>query len=68
MEMMANAGTPPNSARFTLIGELSTRSVEFRVRWARHDVKYHRHANLCGGGAGPGEQLSPCFFSCRRAA
>jgi len=25
-----------------LIGELSTRSGEFRVRWARHDVKYHR--------------------------
>jgi hypothetical protein len=81
MEMMADGGTPPNSARFTflnpkardffrdweraaddivavlrstagrnpfdkdlsdLIGELSTRSGEFRVRWARHDVKYHR--------------------------
>lgn len=25
-----------------LIGELSTRSEEFRARWARHDVKYHR--------------------------
>lgn len=25
-----------------LIGELSTRSEEFRTRWARHDVKYHR--------------------------
>ncbi|VXC08825.1 helix-turn-helix transcriptional regulator [Arthrobacter sp. 8AJ] len=25
-----------------LIGELSTRSEEFRIRWARHDVKYHR--------------------------
>ncbi|MDQ0800045.1 hypothetical protein QF050_001684 [Arthrobacter sp. SLBN-112] len=25
-----------------LIGELSTQSEEFRVRWARHDVKYHR--------------------------
>lgn len=25
-----------------LVGELSTRSEEFRVRWARHDVKYHR--------------------------
>jgi hypothetical protein len=81
LEMMADAGTPPNSARFTflnpkardffadweraaddivavlrstagknpydkdltdLIGELSTRSEEFRTRWARHDVKYHR--------------------------
>src|SRR6478752_2624324 len=25
-----------------LIGELSTQSEEFRIRWARHDVKYHR--------------------------
>nr|WP_234005572.1 hypothetical protein [Arthrobacter sp. PGP41] len=25
-----------------LLGELSTRSEEFRTRWARHDVKYHR--------------------------
>ena len=25
-----------------LIGELSTRSEEFRTRWARHDVKHHR--------------------------
>jgi MmyB-like transcription regulator ligand binding domain len=24
-----------------LIGELSTQSDEFRVRWARHDVHYH---------------------------
>jgi transcriptional regulator with XRE-family HTH domain len=24
-----------------LIGELSTRSEEFRVRWARHDVRHH---------------------------
>ena len=24
------------------MGELSTRSEEFRTRWARHDVKYHR--------------------------
>lgn len=24
-----------------LIGELSTRSEEFRTRWARHDVRYH---------------------------
>ncbi|MDT0168160.1 helix-turn-helix transcriptional regulator [Pseudarthrobacter sp. BRE9] len=81
LDMMADGGTPPNSARFTflspkareffadweraaddivavlrstagknpydkdlsdLIGELSTRSEEFRTRWARHDVKYHR--------------------------
>jgi hypothetical protein len=25
-----------------LIGELSTRSEEFRVRWAAHDVQFHR--------------------------
>jgi hypothetical protein len=25
-----------------LIGELSTRSEEFRVRWAAHKVKFHR--------------------------
>jgi transcriptional regulator with XRE-family HTH domain len=25
-----------------LIGELSTRSEEFRVRWATHDVRFHR--------------------------
>jgi transcription regulator MmyB-like protein len=25
-----------------LIGELSTRSEEFRVRWAAHDVRFHR--------------------------
>ncbi|MCW1804582.1 helix-turn-helix transcriptional regulator [Brachybacterium squillarum] len=25
-----------------LIGELSTRSTEFSVRWARHDVRFHR--------------------------
>ncbi|MCA4135254.1 helix-turn-helix transcriptional regulator [Arthrobacter sp. M4] len=25
-----------------LVGELSTRSEEFRIRWARHDVKHHR--------------------------
>lgn len=25
-----------------LVGELSTRSEDFRVRWARHDVRFHR--------------------------
>jgi hypothetical protein len=29
-------------ARADLIGELSTRSKEFRVRWAAHNVKFHR--------------------------
>lgn len=37
------AGRNPYDRDLTdLIGELSTRSEEFRVRWARHDVKYHR--------------------------
>jgi hypothetical protein len=35
------AGTPTTSASPT-IGELSTRSEEFRVPWAAHDVKLHR--------------------------
>jgi len=38
-------GQPPNTARFTfsdLIGELSTRSEEFRRLWAAQDVRYHR--------------------------
>ena len=25
-----------------LVGELSTRSEQFRIRWARHDVRFHR--------------------------
>lgn len=37
------AGRNPYDRDLTdLVGELSTRSEEFRVRWARHDVKYHR--------------------------
>ncbi len=37
------AGRNPYDKDLTdLIGELSTRSEEFRVRWARHDVRYHR--------------------------
>ncbi len=37
------AGRNPHDRDLSdLIGELSTRSEEFRVRWARHDVKYHR--------------------------
>ncbi|QNE36386.1 helix-turn-helix transcriptional regulator [Leifsonia shinshuensis] len=37
------AGRNPYDKDLTdLIGELSTRSEEFRTRWARHDVKYHR--------------------------
>lgn len=38
--LRAEAGRAPGDARLTaLIGELSTRSQDFRVRWARHDVR-----------------------------
>jgi transcriptional regulator with XRE-family HTH domain len=37
------AGRNPYDKRLTdLIGELSTRSDDFRVRWGAHDVKLHR--------------------------
>jgi len=37
------AGHDPYDKRLSdLIGELSTRSDEFRVRWAAHNVKFHR--------------------------
>ncbi len=40
--LRAAAGRDPYDKRLTdLIGELSTRSNEFRVRWAAHDVKAH---------------------------
>ncbi len=38
-----SAGRDPYDKRLSdLIGELSTRSDEFRVRWAAHDVNLHR--------------------------
>jgi transcriptional regulator with XRE-family HTH domain len=41
--LRAAAGRDPYDKRLTdLIGELSTRSDEFGVRWAAHDVKFHR--------------------------
>jgi hypothetical protein len=41
--LRAPAGHDPYDRRLTdLIGELSTRSDEFRVRWAAHNVKFHR--------------------------
>jgi transcriptional regulator with XRE-family HTH domain len=37
------AGRDPHDRALTdLVGELSTRSDEFRVRWAAHDVRLHR--------------------------
>jgi len=41
--LRAAAGHDPYDKRLSdLIGELSTRSDEFRVRWAAHNVKFHR--------------------------
>ena len=41
--LRAEAGCDPYDRRLSdLIGELSTRSDEFRVRWAAHNVKLHR--------------------------
>jgi MmyB-like transcription regulator ligand binding domain len=41
--LRAEAGPDPyDRALSDLVGELSTRSEEFRVRWAAHDVKYYR--------------------------
>ena len=41
--LRAEAGRDPYDKRTSdLIGELSTRSDEFRVRWAAHNVKFHR--------------------------
>jgi transcriptional regulator with XRE-family HTH domain len=40
--LRAEAGRDPYDRGLSnLIGELSTRSVEFRVRWAAHDVRIH---------------------------
>jgi len=41
--LRAEAGRDPyDRALSDLIGELSTRSEEFRVRWAAHNVRFHR--------------------------
>jgi transcriptional regulator with XRE-family HTH domain len=41
--LRAEAGRNPHDNGLTnLIGELATRSDEFRTRWARHNVKHHR--------------------------
>ncbi len=41
--LRAEAGRDPYDRRLSdLVGELSTRSDEFRVRWAAHNVKFHR--------------------------
>ena len=41
--LRAEAGRDPHDRDLTdLVGELSTRSEDFRVRWAAHDVRAHR--------------------------
>jgi MmyB-like transcription regulator ligand binding domain len=41
--LRAEAGRDPYDRRLSdLVGALSTRSDEFRVRWAAHDVRFHR--------------------------
>jgi transcriptional regulator with XRE-family HTH domain len=41
--LRAEAGRDPYDRALTdLVGELSTRSEDFRVRWAAHNVKFHR--------------------------
>jgi hypothetical protein len=41
--MRTEAGRDPyDKAPTDLIGELSTRSEDFRTRWAAHDVRLHR--------------------------
>jgi len=41
--LRAEAGRNPYDRALTdLIGELSTRSVPFRTRWAAHNVRFHR--------------------------
>jgi MmyB-like transcription regulator ligand binding domain/Helix-turn-helix domain len=41
--LRAEAGRDPHDRNLTdLIGELATRSDEFRIRWAAHNVKFHR--------------------------
>ncbi len=39
----AAGANPFDRAISDLVGELSTRSEEFRVRWAAHNVGFHRH-------------------------
>lgn len=43
--LRAEAGHNPHDKSLTdLVGQLVTRSEEFRTRWARHNVKHHRTA------------------------
>ena len=43
--LRVEAGHNPHDKSLTdLVGELATRSEQFRIRWARHNVKHHRTA------------------------
>jgi hypothetical protein len=43
--LRAEAGRDPHDRGLSdLVGELSTQSEEFRIRWARHDVRFHNKA------------------------
>ena len=43
--LRGEGGRNPHDKSLTdLVGELATRSAEFRTRWARHNVKHHRTA------------------------
>jgi transcriptional regulator with XRE-family HTH domain len=42
--LRTEAGRAPHDRALSdLVGELATRSDEFRTRWARHDVRLHQH-------------------------
>jgi transcriptional regulator with XRE-family HTH domain len=42
-QLRTEAGRDPHDRALTdLVGELSTRSLEFRTRWAEHEVRLHR--------------------------
>ena len=44
--LRSEAGSNPHDKQLVeLIGELSTRSEEFRTRWAAHNVRFHRNGH-----------------------
>jgi transcriptional regulator with XRE-family HTH domain len=46
--LRSEAGSNPHDKQLIeLIGELSTRSEEFRSRWAAHNVRFHRTGRKC---------------------
>jgi len=46
--LRSEAGRNPHDKQLVeLIGELSTRSEEFRSRWAAHNVRFHRTGRKC---------------------